>query len=273
MASNSGLPTRLETVAELGPGDSLGIGLAALLSGANRYYAMDVIRHSNTGRNLAILDELVELFNGREEIPDNTEFPKAKPILESYEFPHNVLTEDILTRSLHPQRIESIRGAILASESNGTQNSRIIYSVPWHDANEVRGGIVDMVYSQACMEHVDDLQFTYQTLYQWLKPGGYMSHEIDFSSHGRAQEWNGHWGYSDLEWRLIRGARPYLLNRKPLTAHIYQIQQAGFKLVLEKRDRKALGIGRKDLAPRFADISDQDISTSSAFLQAIKRPV
>src|SRR5262245_35644000 len=50
------------TVAELGPGDSIGIGLAALLCGAEKYYALDVVRYSDLRTNLAIFDRLVQLF-------------------------------------------------------------------------------------------------------------------------------------------------------------------------------------------------------------------
>src|SRR5688500_16786253 len=34
-------------IAELGPGESLGVGIAWLLSGASRFYAFDVVAHSN----------------------------------------------------------------------------------------------------------------------------------------------------------------------------------------------------------------------------------
>jgi hypothetical protein len=61
----NGLRTIPDTVAELGPGDSLGTGLAALLSGANHYYALDIIRYADTPRNLMIFDQLVDLFQRR----------------------------------------------------------------------------------------------------------------------------------------------------------------------------------------------------------------
>jgi len=41
------------TVAELGPGDSLGVGLAALLSGASKFYVLDVVLFANQTRNPA----------------------------------------------------------------------------------------------------------------------------------------------------------------------------------------------------------------------------
>src|SRR5476651_1324393 len=58
-AREKGLNTNPEAVAELGPGDSLGICLAALLSGSARCFAFDVVAHANPVRNLAIFDGLV----------------------------------------------------------------------------------------------------------------------------------------------------------------------------------------------------------------------
>src|SRR6476659_3956824 len=59
MARQSGLNTEPLTVAELGPGDSLGLGLCAVLSGSNRFFALDVVTHAQLERNLAMLDALV----------------------------------------------------------------------------------------------------------------------------------------------------------------------------------------------------------------------
>ena len=84
LARKHGLSAPLQTVAELGPGDSLGMGLAALLSGADRYYAFDIVRYAVSERNLEVLDALVELFRSRAPIPDASEFPMVKPVLDDY---------------------------------------------------------------------------------------------------------------------------------------------------------------------------------------------
>jgi hypothetical protein len=60
-----GLRTMPASVAEIGPGNSLGVGLAALLSGSARFYALDVVAYSSTDRNLRMLDRLVERFRNR----------------------------------------------------------------------------------------------------------------------------------------------------------------------------------------------------------------
>src|SRR5512138_1781851 len=88
-----------ETVAELGPGDSLGTGFAALISGARHLFALDMIKYWDNDRNLRIFNELVELFRKREAVPDNTEYPKVRPILTDYSFPSAILTNGVLKES------------------------------------------------------------------------------------------------------------------------------------------------------------------------------
>ncbi|MFH1935278.1 MAG: hypothetical protein ABIN18_27370 [Pseudomonadota bacterium] len=52
-------------VGELGPGDSIVIGLAALLSGTEMYYGMDVVEHASLQQHIKMLDELVNLEEER----------------------------------------------------------------------------------------------------------------------------------------------------------------------------------------------------------------
>ena len=162
MAHQYNLSPYPKVVAELGPGHSIGIGLAALLSGADRYYAFDIVKHANTKKNLEIFDALLDMFKRKADIPGEDEFPAVKPYLKSYAFPNSILTDERLDFTLDDKRIRRIRKAI----SNMNQNESIIsYKAPWFDTDIVQKKSVDMIYSQAVLEHIDDLSFTYKTIF------------------------------------------------------------------------------------------------------------
>ena len=266
LAQRSGLRSFPDTVAELGPGDSIGMGLAALLSGAERYLGLDLVAHTKLERNLSVLDELIELFARCSPIPDEQEFPEIKPRLPRYDFPAHVLSGSRLAAALFPARLERIRRAVRAP---GAADSMLRYCAPWFDEAVVRPASVDMIFSQAVLEHVDDLEGAYDAMRRWLRPGGLISHQIDFRSHGTAHEWNGHWGYSDLTWKLVRGRRPYLLNRQPRSAHARLLAAHGFQVVLEQPVTLPSGIPRERLAQRFRDMPEDDLTTAGWFVQAL----
>ena len=169
---SGGMLATPRTLAELGPGDSIGVGLAALLSGVDRYYALDVVRFSNTASNLAIFDEIAALSKARD-------------------------------ASLSEARISLIRGAI-ASPGSEHDGVTIKYMVPWSDVRAIEPESVDVIVSHAVLEHVVDLESTYRALSLWLKPGGMMSHQIDFTAHGTAEKWNGYRAYPEFLWKIDR---------------------------------------------------------------------
>lgn len=255
-------------VAELGPGDSLGIGLAALISGCDKYYAFDVIEYANTERNEKIFDELVMLFQNRTPIPGDDEFPKVKPYLEDYNFPAEILDEHRLQYALQKSRIEKIRGSIFNSQR---RDSLIKYKVPWYGVNILEKESVDMIYSQAVLEHVNDLRGTYRAMHSWLKSTGYISHQIDFKCHGTANEWNGHWVYSELLWKFIKGKRLFLINREPHSTHIKIMKEEGFFVICDKKINSESRFTINDLAPKFRSFSNDDLTISGAFIQGVKK--
>jgi len=269
MAHAHGLPTQPAVVAELGPGDSLGVGLAALLSGAAKYYAFDVVRYARHNRDLAIFDELVALFRARAPIPGPVEFPLVTPLLDDYAFPHGILTEDRLARALAPERVAAIRAELTETADGG--DGWITYQAPWDRADIVREGTVDMVLSQTVMEYPLDLHATYGTQHRWLKPNGVMSHQIDFRCMGTAREWNGHWACSDFAWALVAGKRRYpVANREPHSIHRRLMEERGFRVVGDVPIRGEGGVPRAALAQRFRNLTDDDLTTSIALIQAIK---
>lgn len=253
-------------VAELGPGDSLGIGFCALLSGAEEYWALDVVEHANTATNLDLFEQLVALFQEKASIPDQREFPEVKPPLKDYAFPAHILTERHLRAALDSAHVAQLKGAI---QRIGSKGNRIRYVVPWQESTVIEPQSIDYIFSQAVLEHVADLEHTYRAMNLWLKPTGFMSHQIDFRCHGTADEWNGHWAYSDLVWHVLSRARPYLLNRQPHSVHGTMLQKAGFRVVLEHRFETPSRLSQRSLATRFRQISDQDLTTSGAFVVAV----
>jgi len=267
LAKTNGLNPKPKIVAELGPGGSLGIGLAALISGCDKYYALDVVELANDECNLKIFDELVTLFQNRTPIPGENEFPEVKPYLDKYDFPTDILDEKRLQHALDKSRIAKIRESIIDIQRD---DSPIQYMAPWYDASVIENGSVDMIYSQAVLEHVEDLPGTYKAMRLWLKPNGYMSHQIDLKCHGLATEWNGHWAHSDLMWKLIKGRRPYLLNREPHSKHVELLKSEGFEIKCDKIIKSKSNLTRSALAPRFKYIDDEDLMISGTCIQAVK---
>jgi SAM-dependent methyltransferase len=265
----SGIDSVPGTLAELGPGDSIGVGLAALLSGVNRYYALDMLRYSNAHANEKILDELVALFSKRAGRPCGS-WPDYTPWLDERLFPSAILTERSLEASLSDERLRRIRKALLHPESDSGEIA-IRYVVPWTDEGAVEAGTVDMIVSQAVLEHVDDLEGAYRAFARWLKPGGIMSHQISFHSHGLSKRWNGYRAYPEIVWTLLRGRRPWLLNRQPPSVHIELARSNGFTILRLDTKRGEDGIARSELAARWRQLSDDDLACIDIFMQARKR--
>ena len=98
-----------------------------------------------------------------------------------------------------------------------------------------------------------------------------MTHQIDFKCHGKANTWNGHWTYTDLEWKIIVGRRSYLLNRQPHSVHVGLIERSGFGILDDSVIRSASELRREELAPRFRTLSEDDLTASGAFIVASAR--
>ena len=260
-----GIPKK---IAELGPGDSLGIGLAALLSGCDSVVALDVIKYWNIKINLDIFDELVVLFKNKTSIPDSSEYPRVKPQLTNYDFPINIISDEMLKNSLSDERINKIRQEI--KDIDNPENSMIKYCIPWDNNKIINKETMDFVYSQAVLEHVEDLEGTYDAIYKWLKKDGLMSHTIDFKSHGTTKSWNGYRTYSEFEWKIVKGGKLFLINRIPYSKHIELQKKHNFKILKDSPVKMDNFITKKQLSKKFKNLSEEDMTTSGTYILSEK---
>jgi SAM-dependent methyltransferase len=256
--------TVMNNVVELGPGDSLGIGFSALLAGAKKYIAVDAVKYADLENNLEILDELETLFSTENRIPDSKEFPKVKPLLDNYDFP-KWLSRPV--KSNLNQRVKNIRHTLRNPE---TSDAIIAYHSPELADIHIANNSVDLIFSQAVFEHVNNLDLVYKKCYKWLAPGGLMSHQIDFKSHGIALEWNGHWTYSPFLWRMIKGRRPYLINRQPCSTHIRLMRETGFEILSIERHRRTSRLKQAQLSRDFYHLDTDDLTTAGVYVIAKK---
>lgn len=242
LLQSSGMRSVPKTVAELGPGYSLGVGICALLSGASTYYALDVDPYCNVAENLRLLNELVVLFQSRAAVDEATGWPDFSAHLDGGGFPQ-ALPSALLAQTLSPTRVEAIRQALQGD--CGTITVR--YAAPWTDESHIARNSVDLILSQAVLEHVSDLETTLRCFGTWLKSDGWMSHQVDFTSHGITRAWNGHWQYPKWAWRIVVGGRPYLINRVPADEVVKLLGECGFRIVMDLYRRRPGGLPTSNL--------------------------
>jgi hypothetical protein len=266
---------RPHVMAEMGPGDSLGMGLAALLTGVERYVALDVLAHTNVEANLQILAELAYLIETRANIPGKDEFPELYPRVKERRFPAEALSTLGLAPDVGAARVDVLRQAILSSVRDASESAAIRYLCPWPSAS-IEPGSIDLIVSQAVlqdMDHwtgIDALSTAFSAMSRWLKRGGAMSHQVNLAFPD-TEHWNQHWAYGELTWRVIRGKRPYYVNRVPASVYVRLCEEHGFavKAVDPVIDRRSLK--RTELSDQFKNLPISDYETRALHLIAVKR--
>jgi len=260
-----GIDCDTTVVAELGPGPSLGVCIAAVLTGTERALALDLVDFARSAHNLQIATEILDLLMNRAAIPDDREFPGMYPKLDDYRFPNDMLSDARMRVALAKSRVRQIMRSLDPS-NEPSDTDMVEYRAPWYTDDVVRVGSVGLVISQAVLEHVDELGSTYDAMGRWLAPAAFASHVIDFRSHSLTKGWDGHLQYSPRLWRIVRGRRPYLLNRASPGQHLHRASAAGLSAVACERQITTPSLARSRLAASFASWSDDDRCTSTMHL-------
>ncbi len=271
LACDNGMKNMPKVVAELGPGDSIGIGLSALLSGVEKYFAFDILKYGSVEKNMKIFEELVQLFKSRAPISKSNQFANLKPNLGDYSFPHHILDKSVLRNALDSDRIAKIKKAIREINVGNDQNSLITYKVPWFDEEVIEVDSVDYCLSQSVLEYIENIEEIFKKMKSWLCPGGLMSHQIDLACMRTADTWDGHWTYSDLEWKIMKGKRPFFINRLPNSIYEKLLTKTGFDILYTQKAYATPTISRTQLAKRFQKVSKEDLKTRGVFILTKKK--
>lgn len=254
-----------ESVLELGPGDTLGIGIAALLSGVNSYVGLDIHKYWNSEANVEIFDELVGLFQSRAPLDAENKYPRLTPYLDNYNFPEEILSKEYMAVALAPQRLNAVRNEL--NNPNST-NKHVRFYSPWQ-TNDVPPESVEFVYSQSVLQYTD-LPYVYSSVHHWLKKGGLTAHSIDFSSLGITKTWNGHWCFSDFEWKQYCFRKTMLLNRSFFSEHKSFLEDLNFKIIDVVKYKSENTLQTTQLGQRAKNIHADDLSTSAAYMLSLK---
>jgi hypothetical protein len=261
--------TMPRTVLELGPGASIGTGIAAMLSGVERYVGVDAVALATPAANDAVFDELVALAQRRAPRPA-AGFPAIDAYLDERLYPAHILDEARLAAALAPERLASLRAAV-AALGTATPHPAIRY-LTWNEPHAIAAGEIDLVFSHVVLNHVEDLDALYASCARWIAPGGWMSHQIDFTSLETTPEWNGHRRYGELAWKVLSGRRAFFVNREVFSTHLALMRRHGFEVVRAIRGVHQGGLARDRHAPRWRDCSHQDLATQTGFVIARRAP-
>lgn len=261
-----GMRTLPRTVLEVGPGNSLGTGFAALLSGAERYIGVDTVRHADPRLQLTILREVTKLFLARAPRPSKG-WPDFDDCLDAGLFPAQALAHEHLARSLAPDRLRALEQSVADMDAPGPGTVRY---ATWNEPVPVGDGEVDLIFSHAVLSLVNDLDGLYRQAARWLAPGGWMSHQVDFTSIGTTPEWNGHRRYSERLWRRVGGGRPFFVMQDSHSRHLRLLRAHGLRTVTVIRGMRYDGVPRRLLASQWQTASDEDLRCWGAFIIARK---
>ncbi|MBE0565785.1 MAG: hypothetical protein IH621_07520 [Krumholzibacteria bacterium] len=271
LAVRHGMEGPPASLVEIGPGGDLGVGLAALLSGADHYRGLDVVPSADLAATRELVGALAALFAARAPRA-RPGWPETEHLGDTGAFPRHILDDARLARALDPQRLAALArlvGGEGGEDDEGDEDGggrTFAYVAPWDGRGIAPAGTVGMVVSHAVMQHVDDPRAAYRAVAAALAPGGYATHQIDFCSMNLTRHWNGHWGCPDGLWAVVRGRRPYLINRLPLSGHLDLIRDAGTEVVAVLARARSGGIPRRDLAEPWRSLGDDDLNCAEAFI-------
>lgn len=217
-----------KTLMEYGPGDLPGVAALMVARGARKVYCVDRFPLVNlSAKNARVLVDLIDGCRG----------------VERDRLVGSLANRDDPAAGFAPERIEYL---VRPSGLSGLKSA------------------VDMVFSRAVLEHVDDLEATFSDMVAALRPGAVAIHQVDLRSHGLHKAnpldflawsptlWK--WMYSEKgvpnRWRIDK----YRAIIKDLPVELLALEPT------KRASPEHLAAVRSMLAAPFQDVTDQDLS-------------
>ena len=260
-----------KVIIELGPGSTVGFGLAAMLLYESDYISLDIDSFFDSDVNLTVLDRIYHRLLEGSFVPDNISadfLPKSNRALQL----RDIQALDLSTTTI-TDRYNLIRSRIqepLPFPSKERWATPLLpkemYTIFLSSRPVPNPVCVDGIFSQAVLEHVDDLHDLFFNLLSVVAPRALHSHLVDFSCHGLTREWNGHWKFSDSQWRIIRGRRPQFINRATDSNLLTFFRSLGFHLIHHEQYRNTNRPSIDEHRSRIRSSSSDFSAESSYFL-------
>lgn len=195
-----------KSILEIGPGESMGVCLSAMMSGAESAAAVDIFDHIDRQKNFEIGQKVISFFKNKKPIPANQDFPFLSP-----KIPENVKLADLpIDWGQVDEKIDKVQN-YLELFTNHKKSPLQFLAGDWMK-NFRPDSCPDLVIAQGVFQYIDVLT-AFQKISSWLRPGGIISLQVDYSSMGITKDWNGHWALGQATWRIMEGKRPFFANR------------------------------------------------------------
>lgn len=212
------------TCLELGPGDSLASAIVANAYGAKKFYLVDTGKFAD--ENLSIYAAIATKLRAK----------GLKPI-------------DFSNISSTSEMLEMVNAEYLTNGLNSLKT--------------VQSDSIDFIWSQAVLEHVriSEVGPLFTEFFRILKPGGLMSHSVDFKDHLGGALNNLRFSSRLWESNLMANSGFYT-NRIRYGEMLQRMENAGFQAnSAEAEQWDTPKILRHQLAKEFRNLSDSDILT------------
>jgi SAM-dependent methyltransferase len=229
------LPERDFVVAEMGPGDSLGMALIAKGYGAQGSYLMDV--HSAADMNVAT---------------------------------YHRLGDEIKAHVPFPERINNDYSSITAMLAFANAEYHTGGLADWAKISDTS---VDWIFSHAVLEHVrlDEFDDTLAECARVLKPGGVTTHCVDMADHLGHSLHSLRFSPKVWESKLFQESGFYT-NRLRSTELIAAFEHAGFEIMATRsREWPTVPLAREHLHPDYTEFPDEVLRSHTIYITARKR--